>query len=233
MKYDKNLLKIVEDKNFKTFWHCLDYLLMAGYSAIDAFGISLKQFGESKIYSSVAFVRMEKWNKHIWLDVDSDPTKTKQPAFIIGLIDDSNIHLAGLYKVYRDMLIHSGGNYSEELDIEETCELIKTTLLTPFIINYLLVVSKKHFGIESFEIPKPLTPVTDGYALPNFDPIEPYDQVALIRKLRAATARVKRTEDPNSIHNGWPLPPRTHEETKVINLAKIMEEKQKRIDKGI
>jgi hypothetical protein len=195
MKYDKNLLKIIEDKKFKTFWHCLDYLLMAGYSAIEAFGITLKHFGEGKIFSSVAFIRMEKWMNHIMLGAGHNDTQVRRPFLIIGLIDDTNIHLDGLYSVYRSMI---NDNISSSPEIEETCEVIKSSELTPVIINYLSNQSERHFGIKSFVMSKQMTVVNPPI---NYRP------------------------DPN---NPLLSRDRDNEEAKIINFSQEMQKKRNR-----
>lgn len=151
MKYDKELIDIITKKEFKTFWHCLDYLLLAGYTPIDAFGISIKQFGEDKIFSSVAFARID-IPRHSLSNFGGTYTSPK-PILIVGLIDESNIHLDGVYSVYRKA-INEGLFGPFILDIEDTCELIKTSTLSEFILTYLMGVSEKHFGYVLFHIPK-------------------------------------------------------------------------------
>jgi len=219
MKYDKNLIKLIEDKKFKTFWHCLDYLLVAGYSAIDAFGISLKQFGEGKIFSSVAFIRMEKWDNHIILGIDHHDTPARRPFLIVGLIDDSNIHLDGLYTVYRGMITNG---LTSSPEIEETCEVIKSSQLTPVIIHYLLNHSEKHFGVKSFVIPKQITIDEEP------DEPRPTDsEIRAIMKRLETDMRGKKHPDPNDEYNGWP--PMTREQqqdARIIDLSQALQRKR-------
>jgi len=211
MKYDKDLLKLIEEKNFKTFWNCLDYLLMAGYTPMDAFGVSLKHFGESKIYSSVAFVRMERIKDPLWLGLDTH-REPKRPNLVVGLIDDTNIHLDSFYTVYRKMLMDQ---VTESFEIESTCEVIKTTQLTPFIINYLVGLSKKHFGIESFFIPTG--------KIVNMRPPQDDDLQTIIRRLQEQIDRP--IFDPDNQQNGWPAPATRHE-AKIINFADEMRKRR-------
>jgi hypothetical protein len=164
MKYDKELIEIVKKKEFKTFWHCLDFLLMAGYNPMDAFGVSMKEFGESKIYSNVAFIRIEQVHHEVRFTGQNRPRAPKQTLLIVGLIDDSNIHLSGLYGTYREWLT-KGVFFSsppETAELEDTCEIIKVSELTPFIINYLRSVSKLHFGYEAFGIPEVTNQVVEA-----------------------------------------------------------------------
>lgn len=218
MKYDNNLLKIIEGKHFKTFWHCLDYLLIAGYSPIDAFGVTIKQFGEAKIFSSVAFIRMERNNQFFIQDYDHPYHTPKRPSLIIGILDDTNIHLDGLYDLYRKMLHNNKGNIIES-DIEQTCEIIKTSQLTPFIIHYLLGVSEKHFGVESFVIPFDSGPTSEQQPSPN--PIgRGIDANGWGRELEVAV-------DPNHLRDGWPLD--TRPEAAIINFGDELQRRRNRL----
>lgn len=145
MKYDEELIKIVKNKKFKSFWHCLDYLVMAGYPTMDAFGVSLQEFGESRIYSDVAFIRIEENHKLIG---DRYSYSEKSKNIKIGIIDDTNIHLAGLYSTYRTWISERKQiGYS---DIEATCETFEIPELNPFLMDYLKNVSNLHYGFEAF-----------------------------------------------------------------------------------
>jgi hypothetical protein len=145
MKYDEELIKIVKNKKFKSFWHCLDFLIMAGYPTMDAFGISLQEFGESKVYSDVAFIRIEESRKLIG---DRFSYSEKARNIKIGIIDDTNIHLAGLYSTYRTWISERKQiGYS---DIEATCETFEIPELNQFLMDYLKKVSKLHYGFEAF-----------------------------------------------------------------------------------
>jgi hypothetical protein len=147
MKYNKELDTLIKNKNFKTFWHCLDYLLLAGYKPLDAFGLTMREFGEDRIYSDVAFI---KFNNKAEVNTFTGEINFKRGNFTIGLIDENNIHLSGLYNLYRKS--RSDGTMSiGAIEIEETCEIIKAEL-TPFIVDYLHGVSIKHFGFEAFSL---------------------------------------------------------------------------------
>jgi hypothetical protein len=177
MKYNEDLVKIVKNKKFKTFWHCLDFLIMAGYPTMDAFGISLQEFGESRIYSDIAFIRIEESRKLIG-DRFSHSEKSKNIK--IGIIDDTNIHLTGLYSTYRTWI-------SERLqigysDIEATCETFEIPELNSFLMDYLKKVSKLHYGFEAFqyEIKDNMAPLRNDRTeyITGFDPVT----MGLIRK---------------------------------------------------
>jgi hypothetical protein len=167
MKYNKDLIEIVRKKEFQTFWHCLDYLLLAGYPSLDAFGISLKEFGETKIYSNVAFIRFELLRHSVMFTGQNTIREPKKATLVIGLIDDSNIHLSGLYGTYRELLVKEPSliSHVDSEELESTCEIIRITDLTPFIINYLRIISKTHFGFEVFEFPQliPERPIPIDY----------------------------------------------------------------------
>jgi len=149
MNKNDELKKLVKSKGFKTFWHCLDYLVIAGYPIMDAFGISLQEFGEDRIFSDIAFIR---WNIIPIVDYGFDGSidQTITNKFTIGLIDENNIHLSGLYEVYRKWLYE--GKFEASREIEETCEVLMVQALTPFLIDYLNTIGKKHYGTDSFEL---------------------------------------------------------------------------------
>lgn len=148
MKHDeKKLSELIKNKNFKTFWHSLDYLIMAGYSPMKAFDVSLKVFGESRIYSDVAFIRYQS-------DIERQDynviNMNRISVITVGLFDDENIHLSSLFRLYQMQIISSNmlNKYDE---IEETCEKITIKKLPNLIINYLSELSEKHFGFECFK----------------------------------------------------------------------------------
>ena len=190
MKYDKKLIEIVKKKEFKTFWHCLDYLLIAGYTQMDAFGISMLEFGESRIYSDVAYIRFEFVLYNVMFTGENTYRHPKKATLIVGLIDDSNIHLSGLYSTYREWLNSSNMSTDPSMarELEDTCECIKIIDLTPFIIDYLRKTSKLHFGYEAFKIPtdKPEIDLTN----------QPIDR-RQINRLMALANRPPQIEPPN------------------------------------
>jgi hypothetical protein len=149
MKYDEELIILVKNKNFKTFWHCLDYLVIAGYPTIDAFGISLQEFGESRIYSDVAFIRTNAKFKILGRNDTTNRHHYENKIVNVGIIDNTNIHLAGLYSTYRTWLSDSDNLVYP--DIEATCEVFTIPELNAFLMDYLLKVSKLHYGFEAFK----------------------------------------------------------------------------------
>ena len=152
MKYSKELLEIVKTKKFKSFWHCFDYLHLAGYNIMDSFGVSLHEFGESKIYSDVAFVKVSKKTSILGYGNGHPSGQIVVSKLRIGLIDDTNIHLAGLYKTYREWIAKD--NTTSYPDVEETCEVIELPITDEFIMDYLVSVSRLHFGFEAFKFDK-------------------------------------------------------------------------------
>lgn len=170
MKYDNKLLDIVKNKKFKTFWHCVDYLLLAGYTVIEAFGVAIQEFGYDKVFQDVAFVRY--WssdkNSNVIQTVDGsytferpiDPftgmiiTSDFHSELTLGLIDDTNIHLNGLYSVYRKWLAQ-GKIDRPQPEIENTCSVINIKNLTPFIIEFLKDSSLMQFGYDVIVDGKP------------------------------------------------------------------------------
>lgn len=161
MKYDEELIKIVKNKKFKTFWHCFDYLVIAGYPTMDAFGVSLQEFGESKVYSDVAFIRV--LSRTQLLGTRNVYGRSVR-QIKIGIVNSSNIHLAGLYSSYRTWIAKNDVVYS---DVEETCDIIDIPELSPFLMDYLLSLSKLHYGFEAFKYTPPdntyVVPPNDGF----------------------------------------------------------------------
>ena len=147
MIYNQDLIDIVKNKKFKTFWHCLDYLLMAGYTQMDAFGISLQEFGESRIYSDVAFIKIP---RHTQLFNTGVYGRDDKRIIKVGILGDTNIHLSGIYNMYRTW-ISNGGSHIDYPDIEQTCEIIKINTLNTFLMTYLIKVSELHYGFEAFK----------------------------------------------------------------------------------
>ncbi len=163
MKYSEKLIEIIKTKNFKTFWHCLDYLMLAGYNSIDAYGITVKEFG-SDLFSKVAFghtINDGSFNPMVGvghryaMDPVTNIVREQQlnVTLIVGLIDETNIHLSELYSDYRKWW-NEEKFITHQFDIESTCEIIKITSLTPFILNHINSVSQKHFGYALFKLPE-------------------------------------------------------------------------------
>lgn len=152
MKYTPELIKILDNKDFKSFFECLDFLLIAGYGIIDSFGICLERFGESKIWDKVAFIRFKKTTRIniIIIDVLTGrpiQEETMKEIIFIGIMDETTIHLQGLYDVYRKALLNNGSLISSVYsDIEATCKVLSFKNLPEIINDYLNVTFEKHFG---------------------------------------------------------------------------------------
>jgi hypothetical protein len=167
MKYAKELLELVEQKEYKTFWHCVASLVRAGYSELDSFGVALHKFGENNIFKDVAFIRNEMssevYNQNdiimtqgihdalrLQLNMDRGhemSTRQLLTSLNVWIIDDTNIHLSGLYKIYREAW------YNEKItepdsSIEGTCEKITINKLSPFMLWFLDSKAFEHFGLK-------------------------------------------------------------------------------------
>ncbi len=177
MKYDKELISILKEKEFKGFWHCFDYLLSAGYPIIDALGISLQQFSEDMIYSNVGFIRIEdikpkpKIGEAYFL-----PTREPIVRLIVGIIDDSNKHLSGLYKTYRRWIID--GSMFLNSDIEETCEVLTIESVIPFVVGYLDELCERQLGHKIYQ---EKSTIIDFVPSPSQPP--PYDTDAIKKQI--------------------------------------------------
>lgn len=143
---NKELSKILIRKNFKNFWNCLEYLIIAGYPLMEAFSNSIKQFGSSNIFNRVAFIRIEE-PQHNLLTLRATPRKCIAK---IGIIGDDNIHLDGMYSTYRKMLIYKPYLHYDT-DIEATCEIITIEALSELMLDYLSDTSLQHFGYDALK----------------------------------------------------------------------------------
>lgn len=166
MKYSDEINKIVANKKFKTFWHCLDFLTLAGYPLMEAFGISLKEFGEDKIFENVAFIKVIRIKGVIHSIEEIRQAPFGKYLVTIGIIDETNHHLAGIYKTYRDWLIEDTDMVYN--DIEDTCEIISIGRLNGFLLDFLLHASKSQYGYEAFKYEKEV--ITDRARLQSLSP---------------------------------------------------------------
>lgn len=192
MKTRENLKNINERKNFKTFWHCYEFLTTASYSPMEAFSASVEHFGLNKLFDNIAFFRTcdEMWIAH---SVYSTP-KSTPPRLIIGVINEDNQHLTEFYKIYHKQ--YTEGDVGIQKDIEDSCEIIKIYEITPFITNFVLEKMHNHFGIDGTkrlarmlkESKREATPrnLADTIRRPdnnifgapnNYEPIRPYQPI--------------------------------------------------------
>ena len=143
MKTRETLKNIIDKKNFKTFWHCYEFLTTASYSPMEAFSASIEHFGLDNLFDSVAFFRQ---NDDMWVahSIYSEPQS--MPKIIIGIINENNKHLTEFYKLYHKQ--YGEGEVPVQKDIEETCEIIKIYDITPFITHFVMEKMYKHFGID-------------------------------------------------------------------------------------
>lgn len=140
---------ILDRKNFKTFFHCFEFLLTAGYPEMESFSIALKRFGESKVWENIAYYRFESVLNKIETEYPTFSLTPLSEKFLLCFImDDKNIHLSGLYDTYRkDMADITNVFNIDDLSIDNSCEKIKIKLKSRFIIKYLIDLYQKHFGL--------------------------------------------------------------------------------------
>lgn len=79
----ESLKNIIERKNFKTFWHCYEFLTTASYSPMEAFSASIEHFGTDKMFDNVAFLRR---NDDMWVAHSVYSMHDTPPKLIIGLL---------------------------------------------------------------------------------------------------------------------------------------------------
>lgn len=161
MKYSDKLVEILKEKDFKSFWHCIDYLLSAGYNPLDVFGITLQYFTEAEMFTKVAFIYIHKKLQYIsrpeyefaegiglrHTDIGMSMNKPSDVYRLrIGLLDDTNIHLSGFYELYRNTLYDTPSEDSIIKEIEKTAEVIELVDVSELICNYINQAHTKHFG---------------------------------------------------------------------------------------
>ena len=199
MEYSKELEELIKEKEFKTFWHCFEFLNFAGYNSFDSFGISLREFGDNNVFANVAFIDKKidvtlKDVKPYYAPLEHRPFEFKRdtfvedgsvysiitnsanapftPAFVgpdlinergeninlsfnyelniqlnVSLMNETNIHLSGLYNVYREKRINMvmGGNSSK---LETCCEKIEVSDLSGLLFETLGDIAKRHYGYD-------------------------------------------------------------------------------------
>lgn len=142
MNNNGEIEKILQKKNFKTFWHCFEFLTTASYVPMEAFNISLKHYGEDKIFDNVAFII-----NNIDLSIVYYGNRVhNRPQLIIGIVREDNMHLLPMYKTYQKWYYEE--NICRQQEIETTCEIIEICEITPFIKTYLLNLMIKHYDIN-------------------------------------------------------------------------------------
>jgi hypothetical protein len=140
---NSEILKIVKTKNFNSFWECFDFLQIAGYPIMDSMSVSLLEFGEDNMFSKVAFIRVHSEQNYF------NPPNNNHLIFI-GLINEENVHLSGLYNYYRKSLVDK--NFKCILEIENTCKTIMIKDAPRFIFEYIRNTAKNYYGEDIMKI---------------------------------------------------------------------------------
>lgn len=156
--------EVIKGENFKTFWECLDFLLLAGYTNMDAFAISLLLFDEIRMWDDLAFFRLEGYvhesevyivnNEIIDIDdiVQQHPLGSRRLKHenkirvIVGILDDNTRKMGKLFDMYQ-FALSSGKNYIDDgIEIENRIKIITIGNLSELYIRFIGELSKKHFG---------------------------------------------------------------------------------------
>lgn len=145
MTENKEILDLIERKNFKNFWYSFDYLTQAGYSEKDALWHSVKFFGEDKIFDQVAYVRLRQGMNLI----DIHHSNKLEKHFVIGFND--NVGLDSLFKTYHKWLAKNIRN-KPQYGIESLCESMVFKYLSEPMLRYLLTVSHRYYGFDAFRV---------------------------------------------------------------------------------
>jgi hypothetical protein len=156
---DEKLGEILKKKEFKNFWYCFEYLLLAGYPDNEAIGHSLNEFKESSIFSDVAFIAMHKYQKDVMFTLDEVNTIYRPSILKVGLFDETNRVLEPMMSTYRQWLAANNKNKWQS-QLEAPFASVKYVNLSSKTLGYLLEVAKKHYGFEPFVIIPPEKSVT-------------------------------------------------------------------------
>ena len=171
MVYTEELKEILKKQEFKNFWQLLDYLLLAGYKPIDAFGISLKEFSDKEIWEHVAFARLVEWDKseimcgvdpccisgstttilRLWAPVDrnnTQPLPISRLILNIGVLNDETNHLSLLFDTYKKYLLDNNTLLPIINELEELCNIYKIKDIPLIILQYLTDSSIRYYGYD-------------------------------------------------------------------------------------
>lgn len=143
MKTKESLKNIIERKNFRTFWHCYEFLTTASYSPMEAFSASVEHFGLDKLFDNVAFIRV---NEEMWIAHSVYSSHKTPPKIIIGVINENNQHLTEFYRIYNKR--YNENDVSIQQDIESSCEIIQIVDITPFMMDFVIEKMHSHFKID-------------------------------------------------------------------------------------
>lgn len=159
---DKVLKERIESKSPNNFWELFDSIILYGYSPMDSLGTALMYFKESDIWKDVAYCKMvsiEKRNEYIgghdpymeaeFGQVDVQRVPRFEHALEVGIIDEENKHLIGLFDFYRKSIVEKKLEFNDNLikEIEDNCKgKFVFNELPQFVLMYLVDTSNKHFG---------------------------------------------------------------------------------------
>jgi hypothetical protein len=171
---DDELNEIIEAKNITCFWQLLDYLILCGYKKMDSLGICLKYFTEYNIWKDVAygkFIHKERMEYNLTMGVDPafennyhrdnggrivgvvhrSPQVVIDTILEIGMIDENNKHLIGLFDFYKKSIVEGKLEFNQDSikEIEDNCKIkYRIPVTGDFITQYFKETSIKHFGYD-------------------------------------------------------------------------------------
>lgn len=167
------LKEILAKQNFTNFWIMFEYLAMNGYDSIDCLGISLSYFGEDAVWGNVAFVKIFNFVKRHsgdymlfaereayfngelvkWTETSGLKEPTIFASLEISIIDESNLHLRGLYE-YANKQRDLENNKNITVDtLANTVETrVRVNEIDKFLFDYLIYLSKKQLGYNILNV---------------------------------------------------------------------------------
>lgn len=160
---DNKLKKIIEEKNFNSFWEMFFTLQHNwGYRSIDAFGLCLEYYNDREIWEDVAFLNGKRIEVPAYGgygnpfmeqpgDINLMRNNRVHIEIVVGVINEKTKHLRGLFNYYFKSKINGGLriNDGEITEIERLCdETYHFTDLPHIITDYLNHTATLYYGNE-------------------------------------------------------------------------------------
>ena len=141
---DSDLLEIIKLKKFKNVWAMLQYLIDIGCDDKEIMNIIPNFYRELDYFKDVAYARV------LGMVKQEDPNSAIDEVewvMFVGMIDESNYKLRGMFEKYRIGVMENKVNYDVQRDMEEFCnEKYEFRNLSDETIDYFRNVAIKHYG---------------------------------------------------------------------------------------
>ena len=142
---DNELLEIIKLKRFNNTWATLQYLNDIGCSDEEILDILSKLYVELDYFKDVAYGRV----LGLVISESEDFTQVSEVQWVlfIGMINESNRKLRGVFDTYKRGVFEGKFGKASEKDIENLCEeKYEFRNLSDETIDYLRNIAIKHYG---------------------------------------------------------------------------------------